>query len=367
MSYQTLMSGQEPPLSFLGVIEGYYGKGWSWEARQGYMQWLPRHGYGFYIYAPKNDDYLRKNWFEPWPADQLAVLIKLAQQCRDNGLAFGVGLSPLGVSNDYDAKRPVLLEKLRVINEALKPDIQAILFDDMKGDVPELAQRQITMTHDIAAHSSASRLVFCPSYYTLDPVLVKIFGPMPANYLTDLGKGLDKRIDVFWSGPKVCSTEYPPAHLEQVAGWLQRKPFLWDNYPVNDGTVSSGFLHLRAFENRPAELAQLVSGHASNPMKEAALSALPLATLPMSYRLGAQYDPVKALEASATAACGPQIAAMIQADLPLFQDVGLAKLSTEQQSQLKSRYQPFQAQPCVSEILAWLAGEYAFDPACLTG
>ncbi|MNO89521.1 hypothetical protein D3C76_810070 [compost metagenome] len=101
-------------------------------------------------------------------------------------------------------------------------------------------------------------------------------------------------------------------------------------------------------------------------MKQAALSVLPLATLPMSYRLGKQYDPDKALHASLNATCGPQISAMIQADLSLFQDIGLAQLTPAQHDYLQARYLPFQDQGCVAEILRWLAGEYVFDPDCLT-
>ena len=71
MPYQTLLSGLYPPSPKLGLIEGFFGKGWSWEARARYAQWLPRHGYGFYLYAPKEDGYLRKHWATPWPADQL--------------------------------------------------------------------------------------------------------------------------------------------------------------------------------------------------------------------------------------------------------------------------------------------------------
>ena len=47
MPYQTLLSGLYPPSPRLGLIEGFFGKGWSWEARARYAQWLPRHGYGF--------------------------------------------------------------------------------------------------------------------------------------------------------------------------------------------------------------------------------------------------------------------------------------------------------------------------------
>lgn len=85
----------------------------------------------------------------------------------------------MGAHHDYDRKRPALLEKVRLIDEVLQPDILAVLFDDMKGDTPDLARHQLTIAHDIAAHSKASRLIFCPSYYSTDPVLEKVFGAMP--------------------------------------------------------------------------------------------------------------------------------------------------------------------------------------------
>lgn len=71
MPYQTLLSGLYPPSPKLGLIEGFFGKGWSWEARARYAQWLPRHGYGFYLYAPKEDGYLRKHWATPGPPTSL--------------------------------------------------------------------------------------------------------------------------------------------------------------------------------------------------------------------------------------------------------------------------------------------------------
>ena len=51
------MSGVE-----LGVIEGYYGKPWSWDARRDVVARLAPHGYGFFHYAPKSDPILRRRW-----------------------------------------------------------------------------------------------------------------------------------------------------------------------------------------------------------------------------------------------------------------------------------------------------------------
>jgi hypothetical protein len=206
----------------------------------------------------------------------------------------------------------------------------------------------------------------CPTYYSTDPVLERVFGVMPAEYLETLGRSLDSRIEVFWTGPKVCSTEYPREHLEEVAQKLLRKPFLWDNYPVNDSRAMSAFLHLRAFENRPSALHELLAGHAVNPMKQPALSEIPLATLPMSYAQGERYEPSAAWRIAARRVCGDELAELVEADLKLFQDVGLERLSDEQRALLDARYRPFSVQPVAREILDWMNGAYAFDPACLT-
>ena len=49
-----------------------------------------------------------------------------------------------------------------------------------------------------------------------------------------------------------------------------------------------------------------------------------------------------------------------------FQQIGLAGLDDLQRRQLLDRYQAI-PEPAAREVAAWLRGEYAFDPACLTG
>ena len=55
------------------------------------------------------------------------------------------------------------------------------------------------------------------------------------DLLLDKGRLLDPAIGMFWTGPETCAREYTPGHLARVAEQMGRKPFLWDNYPVNDG------------------------------------------------------------------------------------------------------------------------------------
>ena len=117
----------------LGVIEGFYGREWSWQARADYAPFLREHGYRFYLYAPKGDTVLRKRWRERWDAEQRDALEALRAHYRDAGVAFGVGLTPFGAQSAYDADaRRALESKIRDL-DALELDVLALLFDDVPG------------------------------------------------------------------------------------------------------------------------------------------------------------------------------------------------------------------------------------------
>src|SRR5690606_15384834 len=123
----------------------------------------------------------------------------------------------------------------------------AVLFDDMRGDLPDLAPRQAEIIDWIAERTRAARLIVCPTYYSDDPVLDRVFGRRPENYVEQFGELVHRDIDIFWTGEEVLSREISVAHVKRVTAQLGRKPFLWDNYPVNDGQRMSQYLHLRAF------------------------------------------------------------------------------------------------------------------------
>jgi hyaluronoglucosaminidase len=44
----------------LGLVEGYYGEPWSEAAREHVIAVLASRGYGFFIHAPKADEFLRR-------------------------------------------------------------------------------------------------------------------------------------------------------------------------------------------------------------------------------------------------------------------------------------------------------------------
>ena len=169
-----------PPGEFdIGVIEGFFGKPWSWSAREAYAGFLAEQGYGFYIFAPKDDAILRKRWRDDWSEGEWTALSMIRESYREAGVLFGLGLSPWDLHKDYDGAGKADLEaKVRRL-DALKPDILAILFDDMPGASDGLAKVQARIAMDALNASNAPVAMACPTFYSDDPVYEDAYGSVP--------------------------------------------------------------------------------------------------------------------------------------------------------------------------------------------
>lgn len=344
----------------LGTIEGYFGRPWSWADRTTAMQKLAPAGYRFFIYAPKGDAYLRRRWKEPHPATEQQALAAFAAACRGAGVRFGVGLSPFEVFRHFDDEARAALKARIAQLESVGLDDLAILFDDMRGDIPDLAQRQAEIVAFVSGTMRTTRLIMCPSYYTDEVILDRVFGARPASYLEDLGRLMDRKVEVFWTGEEVCARAFSPGHLDDVTQRIGRKPFLWDNYPVNDGPRMSRFLHLRGFTGRPASMAGHIAAHAINPALQAHLSCVPALTLVDSYTQGDRYSYMGSFRRAARAVMGDALAQMLEGDLLFLQDAGLDQLG-ERAARLRARWVQHE-HPAAREIVAWLDGVHTITP-----
>lgn len=347
----------------LGLIEGFYGTPWNWKTRAETVAFLKPHGYRFYLYAPKADAYLRRRWQEQHPEAEAEGLRAFAATCRAEGVRFGVGLSPYEIYRDFNADAKSALARKLAFFDDIGIEELGLLFDDMQGSQADLAEAQARIVDWAAARTRATRITVCPSYYTDDPILDRIFGARPPAYLETLGRLLDPAIHVFWTGEEVCSREYSPGHLARVSETLRRKPVLWDNYPVNDGPRMSQYLHIRAFTGRPAAMAGHLAAHGVNPALQPVLSRIPALTLAASYAEGEAYEYGRALARAAETVAGPELAAFIRDDLLFLQDVGLDRLGKAADG-LRARYATID-HPAAREIIRWLDGAYRITQAAM--
>jgi hypothetical protein len=319
------------------------------------MRTLASAGYSFYHYGAKADAHLRRCWHEPHPPIEQAAITAFAHACREAHVRFGIALTPIGSTHPFDDETRAQLSARIATLDAIGLDDLVILFDDLRGDLPKLARAQADIVHFCADRTNASRIFFCPTYYSTDPVLDRVFGQRPAGYLQDLGRFLDPAVRVYWTGEEVCSREVGPSHLRRVAAEIGRPVCLWDNYPVNDGARMSRFLHLRAFTGRPPAIAAEIVAHAINPAIQAVLTCIPALTLPAAYRAGDDYAYGAAFAAAACQVMGDELAAMLGADIPALQDIGLERLG-DRSRDLRQRYAAFD-HPGAREIVRWLDGE----------
>ena len=121
----------------------------------------------------------------------------------------------------------------------------------MPGAFPQLAKTQVEIVSEATAHGVSKRYIMCPTYYSDAPILDRLFGARPADYLSALGNALDPAVSVFWTGPKVVSDTYPDSHLDNVAeapassihlGQLSRKRRAKNvQTPPPSGTSETGF------------------------------------------------------------------------------------------------------------------------------
>ena len=354
--------------SYLGIIEGFYGQRYSPQERSYLFDFCAQHGYRFYIYAPKEDAQLRATWQQPLSEDYRNFLSTMAADAHARQLDFGVALSPLSLTANFAAQRDTLVTQVKELCAATQCEIFCLLFDDMVKDSEDVgkAQNEVIATVEALLPEHVKHFIICPSYYCDDPILDKLFGQCPEHYFSDLTAGLPERVEIFWTGPKVLSEDITPEYIDEVTARLGRKPFIWDNYPVNDGKKICQYLFLSKFHGRQG-LAGHVTGHAVNPMVQPLLSTLAEVTLPLIYEGKSPEEINGAHLKQARALFGAATSLIIKYDnFNLLTKVGRDHLSEQD----KARFLEFCAmddKPALKELADFIQGSLRFDQSIVQG
>lgn len=276
-----------------GIVEGFFGPPWSTAHRAAIFEFGAKRGMNTYLYAPKDDPYHRERWTKPYPDREWKEMVQLIRLAQKHQIDFVYGFHP-GKGLCFSAEEPIriLLTKAERFYQTGVRTF-AVLFDDIPSRLEHtedqrrfngsLARAEATWLENILVRQPAAwskskvEWWICPSYYTEDPLLARMFGAFEPRFLETLAEHLPQTVACFWTGPAVVSNKISIAHVRKVAKRLKHRLILWDNYPVNDLSMSQE-MHLSPLTGRDPRLPERVHGYLNNPLLQEALSFIPLAT-----------------------------------------------------------------------------------------
>ena len=271
-----------PATRLRGVVEGFYGPPWSTADRLSQLDFLGATKQDVYVYSPKNDPYLRAQWRDPYPGDQLLVTRQLVARAAADHVQFTYALSPgLSVCYSSESDEQALVAKFDSMwNIGVRSF--AIPFDDISytkwncaqdatrfgtgGGAAGAAQAFLLdhIQHDfIDTHPSAKRLEMVPTEF---------FTVSDSPYTMALRNQLDPRIIVEWTGDGVTPATITAGQAAQAQQVFGHDVLVWDNYPVNDSMPTR--LLLGPYIGREPGVTDHVVGVTANPMIESAPSEI---------------------------------------------------------------------------------------------
>ncbi|MFH8252729.1 protein O-GlcNAcase [Microbacterium sp. B2969] len=297
----------EEAFAIRGVVEGFYGTPWTHADRLEMIRFVGERGMNRFVYSPKDDPFLRRDWAHPYGAAELAELAELVTACEAAGVELLFCLSPglsIRYSDEGDAAR--LLDKFASV-AALGIRHFGLLVDDVPqrlqhdADIARygsIAEAQATLANTafrgLRDRVPGSSLIVCPTQY---------WGSGDEPYVAELGRLLAPGIGLFWTGRAICSATLDTADAEVFARAAGRRPTYWDNYPVND--VAMGHeLHVGPYRGRAADLPRGAEGIIANAMERFESSKIAIATIADYLRAPSEYDPEKSWDAALRAVAG---------------------------------------------------------------
>ncbi|MFO0757975.1 MAG: beta-N-acetylglucosaminidase domain-containing protein [Byssovorax sp.] len=264
-----------------GVIEGFYGRPWTWAEREQVVMAMGALGLDTYFYAPKNDPKHRASWREPYDGTTLGRFDRLRRVGEGVGVNVVWAVSP-GLDIDPSAPADVgaLLDKVSSIAGAAGIRDAALLMDDLdKPHDAALGAAHVALVKKLLdsmkARDPASRLWFVPTVYA---GLAGTLSPEDHAYLAALSD-LPAEVPLAWTGDGVFAAQIDiggATNFGGVAGRSADQVWIWDNYPVNDVAVFRR-LYTHPITGRDSLLPGS-AGLVSNPMLHALASIPALAS-----------------------------------------------------------------------------------------
>ena len=277
-------SQRTPAFKFRGT------KGWSWTVEQ-YEEEIPvlanlRMNFLMNCYRSMSTCELGEpvcnEWWKPMSAARKEALARIIRSCGEHNIAFCFALHPqLDSPRPLDFRRAHDLEMfyqhyawaqgqgVRWFSICLN-DTSWGTADPAAGGTTHAAWVN-TIFDQLQAGDRVAQLIICPAVYWGDGT-----NPEHHAYLGALARQLHRDVFVFWNGDAIVTPRITRIAAESYKSVVKHRLFLWDNYPVNDGSPT---LHLGPVSGRETDLCEVIDGYLSNPMcTQNQINRIPLAT-----------------------------------------------------------------------------------------
>ncbi|MFC0472111.1 protein O-GlcNAcase [Halalkalibacter kiskunsagensis] len=288
------------PFEIRGVIEGFYGVFYTTPERNDLIRFIGEQGYNFYIYGPKNDRQHRARWREPYPDFIMKQFSETIAIAKEVGVDFCYSIGS-GVSINYASEEDFsyIQTKFQAFYD-LGVRTFAITLDDIKSEFLHEEEKRAFRSY---AHAhvelcnklydwlktldESCHLMLCPTDYHGTPPF--------SSYIYEIGNGLHPDIDIFYTGADITTPTISQLDAEEFANAVNRKPIIWDNYPVND-LAMTGEMHISPITGRDASLYKSSKGFVVNTMSQVEASKISLLTFadyffdPINYQPWASWE-----------------------------------------------------------------------------
>jgi hypothetical protein len=291
----------QPGFEFRGT------KGWNWTPEQ-YLAEIPhlaRLKMNFLMncylsmFSSGPGEPFKNEWWKPMSPARQAAYAQVIEACRAQQIIFCFAVHPqLGSPRPVDFSSPQDLEDFfQHYAWAQRQGVHwfSISLDDVSwdrggpaGGGAAHARFVNTIFNRLRAKDPQAQMVFCPGPYWGDGT-----EPQARPYLETLGRDLRPDVYVFWTGDGVVTPRISRSAAQSYRGVVKHRLFLWDNYPVNDGSPT---LHLGPVSGRDPDLCEVITGYMSNPLcPQNEINRLPLATC-ADYAFNPwAYDPARSI------------------------------------------------------------------------
>lgn len=307
----------------IGVVEGFYGTPWTHESRLDMVRFMGDVGMNTYFYAPKDDPYHRAKWREPYAGEKLEEFSELIAVSKESAVDLFFAISPgLDIVYSDSADFAALNNKLEDMVE-LGVEHFALFLDDVPQHLRHTADKD-QYENLAAAHADLiNRLwnklkkqniefVVCPTTYT------SAWGSR--DYIQQLGENISPEISIFWTGEDVAIAQITESETRDWQKLIQRKPLIWDNFPVND--FEGWRPILGPLRGRSSGLPKVAEGIIANPMDRPYSSMIPLYTVAEYGKNPAEYSPDAALREAVISLAGEKAVSNMMPVVKVYSDYG---------------------------------------------